>query len=499
MEEFNINSQNSYVNEDINVVFTPNSSVTKYECFLYKDNQVIKQELINENKPYEFILKDTGIYKIQVKTYDLNNKETVLNTGLYKIDKEAPTIKINASSVDMQVGDVLKPLDGIEVTDNVDGNLINNITTNIDELNLNTPGSKTLIYTVSDQAGNKAYQQMNINVMESNNSALVFIQISIIFILAIIAILILFYRRSVCLEKRIAKYSVEPLKDTSIALFDRYWDFYYFIIKKIEKIVGKSEVITKHSHKFDKYVGILNKNYTKGLDFICSKILVAIIFVLIAIFSKTIQYEILNLYEACFPLLVGYLMPNIIYVIRYKIHRNKVENDLLQAIIVMNNAFKSGRSISQAILLVTTELDGAIAEEFRKMHLELSFGLSVDVVFKRFAERINLEEVNYLTSSLSVLNKTGGNIIKVFSAIEKSLFDKKRLKLELASLTGSSKLIFYCLICVPILFVIFISIINPNYFKVFYTTSIGIVILTSIIIIYIVYIIIIRKIMKVRM
>ena len=95
-------------------------------------------------------------------------------------------------------------------------------------------------------------------------------------------------------------------------------------------------------------------------------------------------------------------------------YRNRLENDLLQAIIIMNNAFKSGRSISQAIELVTKELKGPIAEEFKKMSLELSFGLSIDVVFKRFGERVKIDEINYLTSSLSILNKTGGNIIKVF-------------------------------------------------------------------------------------
>ena len=37
--------------------------------------------------------------------------------------------------------------------------------------------------------------------------------------------------------------------------------------------------------------------------------------------------------------------------------RSQIENDLLQAIIIMNNAFKSGRSITQAIELVTKELE----------------------------------------------------------------------------------------------------------------------------------------------
>ena len=141
----------------------------------------------------------------------------------------------------------------------------------------------------------------------------------------------------------------------------------------------------------------------------------------------------------------------------------------------MNNAFKSGRSITQAIELVSHELDGPIKEEFRKMYLEISFGLSIDVVFKRFAERIQLEEITYLTASLTILNKTGGNIIKVFSSIEKSLFNKKKLKLELNSLTGGSKIIVMALFLVPILFMVFVSFINPDYFVPLYTTKIGLI------------------------
>lgn len=59
--------------------------------------------------------------------------------------------------------------------------------------------------------------------------------------------------------------------------------------------------------------------------------------------------------------------------------------------------------------------------------MEINVGLSIDIVFKRFAERIKLEEATYLTAALTILNKTGGNIIKVFSSIEKTLFNKKNL------------------------------------------------------------------------
>ena len=176
-----------------------------------------------------------------------------------------------------------------------------------------------------------------------------------------------------------------------------------------------------------------------------------------------------------------------------------MENDLLQAIMVMNNAFKSGRSIIQAVELVTKELDGPMAKEFKKMHLELTLGLSIDIVFTRFSERVKIEEASYLTASLTILNKTGGNIIKVFNSIEKSLFNKKKLKLELSSLTGSSRIIVYALISIPILFVTLIALINPTYFVPLYTTKLGAILTGIMLIVYIGYIMVVRKVMKVRM
>ena len=165
----------------------------------------------------------------------------------------------------------------------------------------------------------------------------------------------------------------------------------------------------------------------------------------------------------------------------------------------MNNSFKSGRSITQAIKIVSEQLDGAIADEFKKMSLELSFGLELEVVFRRFADRIKLEEAMYLTSSLSVLNKTGGNIIKVFTSIEKTLFNRQKLNLELKSLTGASKIIMYALMIMPILFILIISFINKDYFAPLFTKPLGFIIIGLIVTLYVTYIIVVRKIMKVRM
>ncbi len=504
-------------NQDINIVFTPKDDVISYSYRIFKnagDNLTLKNgELdnpttiysdyitVNHNNPVNITLSETGNYKLEIITTDYSGNNQIINSGIYVIDKESPKITLNKYTnpvIDIRISETnLDILDNVNAVDNYDGDVIEKLVTNYDELDLSKPGLNELTFSVTDQAGNTALKNMTINVLKDDLSIIHIWQILICLCALPIIIYLVIYNRSARLEKRLIKYSVEPINKYTYSLFDHFLNLYRRLIDYLKPIVSNSVFITRHSKKFDKYVGIVDSIHKSGLEFICSKMVVAFLTLILAIISKTLQFKVLALEEVFIPLILGYLSLNIYYFIKYKQYRSRLENDLLQAIIVMNNAFKSGRSITQAIELVTKELDGPIANEFKLMHMQLQFGLSLDVAFSRFASRINIEEVNYLTASLSILNKTGGNIIKVFSSIEKTLFNKKKLKLELRSLTGSSRIIMYLLSGLPIFLIVVISLVNPDYFLSLYTTPIGFAITFIALLIYISYIFVVRKIMKV--
>ena len=100
--------------------------------------------------------------------------------------------------------------------------------------------------------------------------------------------------------------------------------------------------------------------------------------------------------------------------------------------------------------------------------LDLSRADEFPVVFERFSKRVDSEEVSYITSSLSILNKTGGNIINVFSSIESMLFSKRKLQQEMKSLTSSANMVSKILLLMPIVFVLLISIYYTFYLFYFY-------------------------------
>ena len=99
---------------------------------------------------------------------------------------------------------------------------------------------------------------------------------------------------------------------------------------------------------------------------------------------------------------------------------------------------------------------------------------------------------------MTVLSKTGGNIVNVFSAIERTLFDKKKLKAELKNLTASSNMIVKILLAVPFVFILLIYVLNPNYFDPLFASPLGYMLLLLIFLILITYVWFLQKLMKVR-
>lgn len=494
---FNIYEQLEPTNKDITISFNPDPTYNSYKLIIKKDNETYKTITKINMQQTEITLSETGKYEIEVIYYDEEKNETSITSGTYVIDKVPPVIKVNKNYYEIFIGKKFDVMSIATATDNLDKNITDKIKTNRNELNFEEKGTKKLIYTVSDTAGNETSKEVLINITHSNTSIVV-LQTVFTVILLLIALAVLIYNNSIRLERKISRFSISPIKDTTLSLFDNIAIIMNNFIEKINKVLYKSEFIKKYSKKYTKYIKTLRKTRTSSMDFIAIKILTAIFCVVIAMFSKTVRFKVFNIYDIYIPLLFGFFIPDFIYYYKYRMYKKRLENDLLQAIIIMNNAFKSGRSITQAIELVSKELTGPMREEFKKMNLELSFGLELDVVFRRLYERINIEEIAYLTASLAILNKTGGNIVEVFSSIEKSLFNKKKLKLELKSLTAGSRMIVNILTVVPIFFILLIWVINPTYFLPLLTHKIGYVLITIVTIYYILYIIFIRKLLKVK-
>ncbi len=493
-ENFDIESTEKPVNKNITIVFSPSNNVTSYTYQIYKDNIPVNKITVQNNQPSNILLTETGTYKIVVQENLLNGLVDTKESGEYIIDKDPPVI--NISEKELQINKTSdKDLITCTATDNYSGNLTDKISSNIDELTLNKIGNYTYTCKVEDEAGNISSQSASINVIPHNTTIYIiqFVCCVIIFLL-IIRIIKMF--KVVKLEERLDPYVIKPLKNDTITTSEKLRRIYTSFLDMFSSKLKKSVVATKYSKKLEKYTSVSGVHKT-GYDILSGKIIIACAFTIFAIIIKAFQFKLLGSVETLGIFTLGFFVLDIYLFAKYKVFRWTLENDFIAAITIMNNSFKSGRSITQAIEIVGQEVEGVIGSEFKRMNLELIYGLDIEQVFKRFAKRVQLEEASYLTASLTILNKTGGDIIKVFSSIERSLFDKRKLRLELKSLTSGSRIIVYVLLAIPFFFILVISLINPGYFLPFITTDIGRILLIFMIIYYIIFVVVVRRIMKV--
>ena len=324
------------------------------------------------------------------------------------------------------------------------------------------------------------------------------LQFIIILIIIIVFLQALKVLNSISKEKRISSFSITALSDKPISFIEKLQNLYYSIIKSISNTISKSKVCNNYSKRYEKFVVVDDTHKQTSMDFISKKILFSILAVLLSIISNILKFKMFSFFQILISFLFGFFILDVFLKIREKKEEKRIEQDFLKAVIIMNNAFKSGRSIMQAVELVSTELEGPISNEFKKILIDLTYGLELEVVFDRFASRVKLEEVKYMASSLVILNETGGKITKIFSSIERSFIERKRIKDEMSSTLALSNFVFKVLVAIPFIIFVLIYFMDPTYFIPLIKEPLGNLILVLIILIYIVYIVLVKKIVKIR-
>lgn len=332
--------------------------------------------------------------------------------------------------------------------------------------------------------------------MNSNVVFVFVIQLILLYLIALIFYYLMLLERKLKIADRLNRYTIFK-KGKESKFFDDFFSLYDDLIRTVSKFLYKIKIFDNYSLKYQKYISKEEKKVVDKMDFISKKVLLSLVYLLIVICFDVIKNNQITLVQVLFATLFGFFTIDFFLISNDKFQKKEKEDELLTAITIMNNSFKSGRSIMQSIKLVADELDSPLALEFRKMYVDLTYGLSLDVVFKRFESRVKLNDVKYITTSLTILNETGGDIVKVFQSVEKTFFNNKKLKDELNNLTASSKLLYYILLFIPIIFTVLIFILDSTYFYPLFTNTIGYFVILTCIILYITYIVVIKRVMKV--
>jgi len=169
----------------------------------------------------------------------------------------------------------------------------------------------------------------------------------------------------------------------------------------------------------------------------------------------------------------GYFIPWV--TVTYLHHRRLalIDDQLVDALLLMANALKAGLSLQQALELVVREMKPPISDEFGRLIKEIHLGRLTDDALRRFAERVPLEDVQLAVDSILTLRETGGNLSETFQVIAHTIVERKKVQGKIKAMTaqGMSQGVLICLF--PIVMMLLFTFIDPNYMRPFFHSPLG--------------------------
>ncbi len=291
--------------------------------------------------------------------------------------------------------------------------------------------------------------------------------------------------------KRVSKYSVRNSYVGANSLQDRIVRFLNKISDFFVKLFKKSFIINGIASRYKLYI----ESDDDLVKFVLVKFLVVVVLNgLYTLYAVNGYYDFSYL-AFIIILVLGYISPDYVTVSVYRKRKEELNNDLFNALVVMNNAFKANLNIYKAIELVSKELNGPLKGEFAKVNSDLNKGLEIDVAFDRFYDRVRLEEVKHIAMTLVLVHKTGGNISDMFDGLMNNFNTKRKLRNELKLMSSTSLLIYQILLFIPPVLCLGIYYIDSTYFDPIYSV-LGIIIVVIGLILYFSYIFVIDKIIR---
>lgn len=180
-----------------------------------------------------------------------------------------------------------------------------------------------------------------------------------------------------------------------------------------------------------------------------------------------------NTTYAALGLLLGASLPGL-FVYRQKLKRAELlSEEIGDSLTGMSNSLRAGYSFQQAMDLISKETQGPLGKEYRRTLREINLGVTTDQALQNLVKRVNNEDMELMISTVLIQRSIGGNLAEVFDKIADTIRQRIRMKGEIRVLTAQGRISSWVLGVMPIFLLIVISLINPDYIKMFFETPLG--------------------------
>jgi tight adherence protein B len=185
--------------------------------------------------------------------------------------------------------------------------------------------------------------------------------------------------------------------------------------------------------------------------------------------------------------------------VKFLRHRRlfRFNQQLVEALMGMSNALRAGFSIQQAIETVVKENNAPISQEFSVFLQQLRVGVRFEDAMKNLEERVDSEDLTLMCRSVEIARQSGGNLTEVFEKIAETIRERFRIEGRIKALTAMGRLQGLVVGLIPVFLLFVMTAIDPRMMKNFFSSTMGVTMLSMVIAMEVIGFLVIRKITKI--
>jgi tight adherence protein B len=183
------------------------------------------------------------------------------------------------------------------------------------------------------------------------------------------------------------------------------------------------------------------------------------------------------------------------------LQRREVDNfdaQMVDITYAMKNSLKAGMTLQQSIQMIANEFRPPASEQFAIAQREIQLGASVEEAMRHLEERIPNPELKIVVNAIEILRQTGGNMIETFENVTETLKNRKRVEGKIKTATAQGRMGAIILCAMPFVMALILYFMNREYIAPLFTTILGNIILTIVLLLVSTGWVIIKKIITIE-
>lgn len=170
---------------------------------------------------------------------------------------------------------------------------------------------------------------------------------------------------------------------------------------------------------------------------------------------------------------VGAMIPWAYLAIKRSQRLRAFEKSFPEAIDLLGRAVRAGHAFTTGLEMVATELPEPVAGEFRTTFDEQNLGLPLRDALLNLTERVPIVDVRFFVTALLIHKETGGNLTEILDNLSHVIRDRFRLLGDVRVRTAQGRLTAAILIALPIITILMLQGVNPDYVNLLFTDPWG--------------------------